>query len=388
MRLICNPMKLPLAATITLLALLPASAAPPEIRLEASFAPRIDRTDRGDTVRYELRLTNIGSDPVRLQALHVRDATSRVALLDLEGDRLRGQLARDPPGCDVAKATVSPGRSCILYVDASLTGSRAPKTLENQLDYVRGADAAQLELATAIASDPAPVLGPPLGTGTWVAVHSPDWPRGHRRVFYNANGSDILPGRFAIDFVQVGPQGETSCGDPNDPKRAIGYGDPVLAVADARVAAVRDSVTESPTIKGNRAHERSLAAGNYVVLALPGGKFATYEHLRPGSVRVRAGDRIRRGAVIGALGFTGDSTGPHLHFHVSDAAEPLGGEGLPFVFGHYILLGDYPDIARLGSARWRDLPPREIHTLRPSPNSVVSFKGGPTDASPCASSKN
>ena len=59
MRLICNPMKLPLAATITLLALLPASAAPPEIRLEASFAPRIDRTDRGDTVRYELRLTNI-----------------------------------------------------------------------------------------------------------------------------------------------------------------------------------------------------------------------------------------------------------------------------------------------------------------------------------------
>ena len=118
-------------------------------------------------------------------------------------------------------------------------------------------------------------------------MHSPDWPRGHRRVFYTAEGGDVLPGRFAIDFVKTSSGGATSCGDRDNPSDAIGYGDAVLAVVDGRVAASRDGVQESPTISGNGAHDPSTAAGNYVVLELGPGLYATYEHLRPGSIRVR-----------------------------------------------------------------------------------------------------
>jgi len=352
---------------------LPAPRPPaPQIALESHFAPHVDRTDRGVFVRYELHVANRGTSAVRLHALAVRDASTGATLLDIAGDQLRTALAVGQRGCNAAEGLVSPGGECAVYVDANVTGT-APRALRNSIAFVADRVGGQADLDLPVPHDATPVLGPPLGHGTWVAVHHPGWARGHRRVFYPAARGNVLPGRFAIDFVKVSPEGAVSCGDSDRPSDAFGYGDSVLAVADGRIAAVRDGVAESITIRGNPAHDPETAPGNYVVLALARGKFATYEHLRPGSIRVREGDRVRRGAVLGELGFTGDSTDPHLHFHVSDSAAPLGGEGLPFLFDSLTLLGDYPDIARLGQGHWRDLPAKTVRRVRPGVNSVLSF---------------
>jgi murein DD-endopeptidase MepM/ murein hydrolase activator NlpD len=56
-------------------------------------------------------------------------------------------------------------------------------------------------------------------------------------------------------------------------------------------------------------------------------------------VPVRAGDAVHRGQVLGAIGNSGSSDGPHLHFHVTEAADsaaaPLRGEGVPFVLDSF-----------------------------------------------------
>src|SRR3546814_14072889 len=51
------------------------------------------------------------------------------------------------------------------------------------------------------------------------------------------------------------------------------------------------------------------AAGNYIVLDLGEGRYATYEHLKPGLL-VEPGDRVEKGEVIAAPGMTGQATGP------------------------------------------------------------------------------
>ena len=56
---------------------------------------------------------------------------------------------------------------------------------------------------------------------------------------------------------------------------------------------------------------------------------------------VKLGDRVKRGQQIGLLGNSGNSTAPHLHFHVTNGNSPLGSEGLPFVFEKFELL-DWP----------------------------------------------
>ena len=110
-------------------------------------------------------------------------------------------------------------------------------------------------------------------------------------------------------------------------------------------------------------------------LDLGDGRFAVYEHLKPGTIGVRPGQRVRRGEVVAQLGFTGDSTGPHLHLHVGDAAAPLGAEGLPFVFDRFEVLGRYPDIAAMGKARWSPEGAGRRSNERPASNAVVNFPG-------------
>jgi len=72
--------------------------------------------------------------------------------------------------------------------------------------------------------------------------------------------------------------------------------------------------------------------GNHVILDLGGGRFTFYAHMQPASLRVKVGEKVRRGQVLGLVGNSGNSTAPHLHFHLTDANSPLESEGLPYVF--------------------------------------------------------
>ena len=79
--------------------------------------------------------------------------------------------------------------------------------------------------------------------------------------------------------------------------------------------------------------------GNHVILDLGNRHFAFYAHLKPGSITVAVGDRVRQGQVVGLVGNSGNSAEPHLHFHVSNGPLPLGAEGTPFVFDRFTLTG-------------------------------------------------
>jgi murein DD-endopeptidase MepM/ murein hydrolase activator NlpD len=94
----------------------------------------------------------------------------------------------------------------------------------------------------------------------------------------------------------------------------------VFAVADARVAAVVDGIPENTPGENSRAVPMRVATvlGNYVVLDFgaraAGGlhRFALYGHLQPGSLKVQAGDSVHQGQVLGVIGNSGNSDGPHL----------------------------------------------------------------------------
>jgi murein DD-endopeptidase MepM/ murein hydrolase activator NlpD len=58
--------------------------------------------------------------------------------------------------------------------------------------------------------------------------------------------------------------------------------------------------------------------------------------MRKGSVRVRKGERVAAGAVLGLTGNSGNSSEPHLHFHVQDRPGLFGSaRGLPVAFVDY-----------------------------------------------------
>jgi hypothetical protein len=336
--------------------------------------------DGEQRVVYELHLTNFSADPLTPVTLEVHGGPRGEVLLALPSDELARLLSPlGAAGVDAARTMLAPGMRGVIYLEFPLGKGAPPITLEHRVRYragggrtgtpfeVRGGEA-RLE------TRPPVVLGAPLRDGPWIAIHDSSWPRGHRRVFYTIDGRAHLPGRFAIDWVKLDDQGRTAASDPDQVADAYGYAAEVLAVADGVIASVRNDMAEASRVAANPRHALGDGTGNVVSLDLGGGRFAFYEHLKPGSIRVKPGQRVSKGDVSAALGFTGDSTGPHLHFHVADADSPLGAEGVPFVLEQYEQLGRYPDIGQLGKAPWIPIGTQQLTSRRhehPGANVVV-----------------
>jgi murein DD-endopeptidase MepM/ murein hydrolase activator NlpD len=114
--------------------------------------------------------------------------------------------------------------------------------------------------------------------------------------------------------------------------------------------------------------------GNHVIVNLGDGVFAFYAHLQPGSITVKAGDKVRRGQVLGLVGNSGNSTEPHLHFHLSDANSPLGGEGMPYAFDSFEVESRVPSL-QAEKIPWKRLDtPEPRRTELPLENMVIHFR--------------
>jgi murein DD-endopeptidase len=325
---------------------------------------------------YELHLTNFAARPLIMRAVRVYSGDVALTVID-ESLCERSVVLGGTAGANAT--TLAPGQRAIVYIEFAMSEPVIPSMLRHDIDYTEdgGKDIYTVHAGNVLVDGSAPtVLAPPLRGSPWGAVHSPSWPRGHRRFVYTLFGKAHIPGRYAIDLVGLNDDGLITTGNGDLPSEAFGYGAPVFSGADASVAAIRDGIAESSSIKGNSSHSIEDGAGNYVVLRITERRYVFYEHLRPGSVRVKVGDHMSWGEIIGNLGFTGDSTGPHLHVHVADGVDPLNAEGLPFVFDRYQELGRYPNIGDLGHKKWQtgEGAVRQARSHEwPGPNVIVEF---------------
>lgn len=331
---------------------------------------------------YELHLTNFSPDRVMLKSIEVRDARRGRPLGVFSGAHLSALLGH--PGITTAPQdprVAEPGVRIVSYFWLAIPkGTAVPRVLSHRvhLNLLRAGTSISITAdggTTSVNGRPLPVLGPPLRGGPWVAVYDPAMSRGHRRMLFAVNGHAAIPARFAIDWFKVDPHGKLAHGDEGRTANWYGYGADVLAVANATVAATRGDMPESATVSFTR-HPLQDASGNFVILDLGSGHYAFYEHLKTGSLRVRVGDHVTMGQVIASLGYTGDSTGPHLHFHVADGPSPLAAEGVPYVFRVFDVLGGYRSIEAFASGHpW--MPAKKQPDPRvmqfPLADSVIGF---------------
>ena len=139
----------------------------------------------------------------------------------------------------------------------------------------------------------------------------------------------------------MGDDHRTFSGDQVKNASYHAYGQDALAVGDGIVVAVKDGIPENIPGVNSRAVQITLetVGGNHVIVDLGGGRYAFYAHLQPGSLRVKLGDKVRKGQIVGLVGNSGNSTEPHLHFHLSDGVSPLGSEGIPYIHESFELVG-------------------------------------------------
>lgn len=140
--------------------------------------------------------------------------------------------------------------------------------------------------------------------------------------------------RFAYDLVVV-RGGASYTGDPSRNESYFCFGEPILAPAGGTVRAAVDGVPDNRPGQLNGGQP----LGNHVIVDHGGGEFSFLVHLRQGSVAVQAGSTVREGQPVGSCGNSGNSTEPHLHYHLQNTAEFGKGQGLPAPFMDYLADG-------------------------------------------------
>lgn len=325
-------------------------------------------TDGRYHVAYDLLLLNATPTPATLDRIEVVDASdgstvvaslSGAQLVDPAcdyGDCARLRLAYRGPTTDTV---VPPNESRIVYVDFAVDAredvpdavvhhlfgtGRAKQTVAEALpfDYF----AAPVDLGAGVPR----IIGPPLKGTNWVALAGcclPGFP--HRDTNTPSNGALHNSQRFAIDWKRTNDAGEFVTGDKTKNESYVDYGEPVYAVADGTVVAVLDEVEANvPGLQPSQDPEQRAsitlenADGNHVVLDLGGGVYAMYAHFQLGSLRVKVGDRVKRGDELALLGNTGNANASHLHLQLMDGPNILTANGLPYVIDQFVYRGQVP----------------------------------------------
>lgn len=136
--------------------------------------------------------------------------------------------------------------------------------------------------------------------------------------------------RFAYDLLVV-VDDATHVGDGTSNEDYHCFGLEILAPAAGVVVVAEDGVPDNAP--GVMNPDQIL--GNYVVIDHGEDEYSFLSHLQEGSLTVVVGDEVAEGTVIGRCGNSGNSTEPHLHYHLQNTPEPLEGEGLPSQFVDY-----------------------------------------------------
>jgi murein DD-endopeptidase len=299
-------------------------------------------------VAYELHLTSMDKWNYTLNEIDVVAAGSPdVALTTYSGNDLIGILTRPGLGKSegAAAATLAPGGSAVAFLWVTADSlEQIPAALQAKIKVKIGDYPEAMTVVTpavTIDKKPVVVIASPLDATNLVAANGPSNTSPHRRALIPIDGHAYISQRFAIDWVETYPDGKTYQGDSKDNKNYKIYGSEIHSVADGVVTEVKDGIPQNIPNAEKLAVPITLETigGNHVIVDIGGGRFAFFAHMQPGSPRVKVGDHVKTGDVLGLVGNTGNSSEPHLHFDICDASSMLGCEGLPYAFASYELTG-------------------------------------------------
>jgi hypothetical protein len=292
---------------------------------------------------YELRMQNFSSGEISIPQVDVLgDGGATIATLDAAQIASRLQ----PFGRRDAVSSLAPSSGALLFIHITLPhGQATPKTLSHRLKlHVAAAPPDHQEMSqqggeVAVDFQPVAKIGPPLRGAGYVSADSCCDATRHTRAALPVNGRVWIAQRYAVDWEQTNSDGRIYVGPQAKDESYTIYGKEAIAVADSKVAFVTDKYESQTPGKYPENIAIDEADGNSVVLDLGAHRYALYAHLQKGSIRVHAGDSVKRGQTLGLVGNSGNSLAPHLHFHVMSTPTPLASNGLPYEIDSFSVTG-------------------------------------------------
>jgi murein DD-endopeptidase MepM/ murein hydrolase activator NlpD len=311
-------------------------------------------TDGKYHVAYDVEFQNTRLPAATLIKVDVLDAAnpSKVFASISGGEmvkRLRTLAARP-----VSDAGIEPNGGRVLFIELTLNElDQLPKTVVHRITLLGAAGPPATEPSpleyTILPYDVAAAkpfsVGAPLAGKGWVAVNgccAPGFP--HRSSFLSLNGMLINAQRYAVDWLRLNNDGYLVSDDPSKNENWSNYGADVLAVADGTIVDTLDEMNDNTpgSLPDPSTINVKNVDGNHIVIDFGNGLYGFYAHLKRGSLKVRVGDKVKKGDRLAQLGNTGNSSAPHLHFHIMDGRSVLGSNAVPYTIEKFDYAGQIP----------------------------------------------
>ena len=354
---------------------------------EVPYAPIPFAGSDGQThLVYELEATNFSNGETTIEQLEVLDPDTGDVVDTLDAEEVASRL--QPAGLRDAADSFDPSMTALVFLHVtfdnaeevpdrlihrvSLQAAAAPPDQQQITEEVGPTEVDRRDVA---------LVGPPLRGSNYIAADSCCDATRHTRAALSINGQLYLAQRYAVDYEQLDTDNRVYSGEKEDLDSYTIYGQEAIAAADGTVVKVIDGLPEQEPGEFPQGISPEEADGNSVILDLGGGNYALYAHFQPGSVRVKEGDRVRRGDVLALVGNSGNSLAPHLHFHVMSGPLSLASNGLPYVVDSFTVTGQTPGTDAFDEAEAEGTPlevtpvdpPETVTQAMPLDQAVVSF---------------
>ncbi len=353
------------------------------VEAQVDFVSPPFRANNEFNVWYEISIVNSFKDSLTLNSIDVVNAVDGAELIkSFDENYLRRNYIHLGRQSASGNLVIGPGQKGVVALRMTFSEAlEIPNIVFHRLRFgavSRDGAIVELTFEVALIEIPAPnsiSLGLPFRKGKWFYTAE-----SHKDTRLISQGSPSYAQRYAIDWAYLEDDGVFVKGDLEDNKSYPAYGQEILAVADGVVKEIKDGFPDNIPGQINIKITRETICGNYLVLDIGGGVNAVYAHFIPDSFKVEVGEKIEKGQLIGYLGNSGNSDGPHLHFHLeTKSSVALGGEGIPYHFEKFRQLKSfsYEDLATMFGGDKLDLSD-SVNEIRlnewPIRNGVVEFE--------------
>lgn len=326
------------AAGLAALFALPLAAHAQDVRVSAvPETPLIEQSALGQALNFDFRVQNPSASVLRLRAIQLSVHDPDGALVSIYEINDNGIA----PGIDTIPQRAIPPRGALTIYNPyhSFPRDQALGRLDFRFTFARDEGP---DVETTISVTPEPYrtqtrLRLPLD-GRVLVWDGHDFYSHHRRFdldhpFVVELGVNANTARYSYDFVVVDAQGRLFRTDGEALEDYYSYGAPVRATGDGVVVAAHGDAPEGVECCALEAlRENNLALfGNYVVIDHGNGEFSHIGHLKPGTLAVQVGQRVRMGDIVGEAGASGSSLFPHVHYELARGID-FNSEGLPSTF--------------------------------------------------------
>jgi murein DD-endopeptidase MepM/ murein hydrolase activator NlpD len=145
--------------------------------------------------------------------------------------------------------------------------------------------------------------------------------------------------RYAYDFFIVDKEGKTSSGDNKKVENYYCYGKDILAPADGEIVSFASHHPDSSVYGDGRAECKAHdIRGNHIIIRYSKKEYSLIAHLKPDSIKVRKGQKVKQGQVIAQCGNSGNTTEPHIHFQMNNGKNFFITAGLPIKFKNVVVI--------------------------------------------------